>query len=204
MQAYLARRLIALIPALFFASLIVFVIVRLVPGSIIDMMLVAERCRRRQALARPADPDARSRPADVGAVLQLDRRHPLAWRFRPLAVAEHAGLANCCERGCRSRFELGLMALIVALLIGHSDRNLFGDPAGHRRRLPHPFVLDPDVGGAELLDGHHGDGISVDLVGLVAASEVCRVHRRPVAKPASDDPAGASSSAPRFRPSRCA
>ena len=39
MQVYLARRLIALIPALFFASLIVFVIVRLVPGSIIDMML---------------------------------------------------------------------------------------------------------------------------------------------------------------------
>ena len=32
MQAYLARRLLAFIPALFFASLI-FVIVRLVPGS---------------------------------------------------------------------------------------------------------------------------------------------------------------------------
>ena len=39
MQAYLARRLLALVPALFFASVIVFVIVRLVPGSIIDMML---------------------------------------------------------------------------------------------------------------------------------------------------------------------
>ena len=37
MQAYLARRLLALVPALFFASLIVFVIVRLVPGSIIDL-----------------------------------------------------------------------------------------------------------------------------------------------------------------------
>jgi ABC-type microcin C transport system permease subunit YejB len=33
MQAYLARRLLTLIPALFFASLIVFVIVRLVPGK---------------------------------------------------------------------------------------------------------------------------------------------------------------------------
>src|SRR4029078_13542672 len=39
MQAYLARRLLALIPALFFASLIVVVIVRLVPGSVIDLML---------------------------------------------------------------------------------------------------------------------------------------------------------------------
>ena len=33
MQAYLARRLLALIPTLFFASLIVFVIVRLMPGQ---------------------------------------------------------------------------------------------------------------------------------------------------------------------------
>ena len=51
-------------------------------------------------------------------------------------------------------FELGLMALIVALLIGDPDRNLFGDPAGHRRRLSHPLLLDPDARGAELLDGH--------------------------------------------------
>ena len=51
MQAYLARRLLALIPALFFASLIVFVIVRLVPGDVIDMMLSPERRRRQQAVA---------------------------------------------------------------------------------------------------------------------------------------------------------
>ena len=66
-------------------------------------------------------------------------------------------------------FELGLLALIVALLDRDADRHLFGDPAGHRRRLHHPLVLDPDAGGAELLDGHDGDGVSVDLVGLVAA-----------------------------------
>ena len=56
MQAYLARRLLALIPALFFASLIVFVIVRLVPGSIIDMMLAqndvgADKLSRDQLVA---------------------------------------------------------------------------------------------------------------------------------------------------------
>ena len=39
MQAYIVRRLLALIPTLFFASLIVFVTVRLIPGSVIDMML---------------------------------------------------------------------------------------------------------------------------------------------------------------------
>src|SRR5258708_14869626 len=39
MRSYVIRRLLALVPTLLFASLIVFVIVRLVPGSIIDMML---------------------------------------------------------------------------------------------------------------------------------------------------------------------
>ena len=39
MQAYIARRLLALIPTLLFASIIVFVTVRLIPGDILDMML---------------------------------------------------------------------------------------------------------------------------------------------------------------------
>ena len=39
MQAYIVRRLLALIPTLFFASLIVFITVRLMPGSVIDLML---------------------------------------------------------------------------------------------------------------------------------------------------------------------
>ena len=39
MQAYVARRLLALVPTLFFASLIVFVTVRLIPGDVIDLML---------------------------------------------------------------------------------------------------------------------------------------------------------------------
>ena len=50
-----------------------------------------ERHLRRQDQPRPADRRARPRQADVGAVLALDRRHPAARRFRPLAVAEHAG-----------------------------------------------------------------------------------------------------------------
>ncbi|MFL6713112.1 MAG: glutathione ABC transporter permease GsiC, partial [Sulfurifustis sp.] len=39
MRNYIIRRLLALIPTLFFASLIVFISVRLIPGSVIDMML---------------------------------------------------------------------------------------------------------------------------------------------------------------------
>ena len=39
MRAYLVRRLLALVPTLFFASLIVFSTVRMIPGDIIDMMI---------------------------------------------------------------------------------------------------------------------------------------------------------------------
>src|SRR5512146_403271 len=39
MPTYVIRRLAALIPTLFFASLIVFVTVRLIPGNVIDLML---------------------------------------------------------------------------------------------------------------------------------------------------------------------
>ena len=39
MQAYILRRLLALIPTLFFASVIVFTTVRLIPGDVIDLML---------------------------------------------------------------------------------------------------------------------------------------------------------------------
>ena len=36
---YVARRILALIPTLFFASLIVFFTISLIPGSVIDLML---------------------------------------------------------------------------------------------------------------------------------------------------------------------
>ncbi|MGV2981480.1 hypothetical protein ACERNI_14915 [Camelimonas sp. ID_303_24] len=39
MWAYTLRRLLALIPTLIFASLIVFATVRMIPGDVIDMML---------------------------------------------------------------------------------------------------------------------------------------------------------------------
>ena len=39
MHTYVLRRLLALVPSLFFASVIVFAIVRMVPGDVIDLML---------------------------------------------------------------------------------------------------------------------------------------------------------------------
>ena len=56
MGAYLARRLLALLPTLLLASLIVFVTIRLIPGDVIDLMLsqndvAADKLSRDQLVA---------------------------------------------------------------------------------------------------------------------------------------------------------
>ena len=39
MRAYFIKRVLALIPTLIFATLIVFVLIRIIPGDIIDLMI---------------------------------------------------------------------------------------------------------------------------------------------------------------------
>ena len=63
MQAYIIRRLLALIPTLIFASLIVFVTVRLIPGDVIDLMLSS---RTTSAPTRRAATSSRRRSASTG------------------------------------------------------------------------------------------------------------------------------------------
>ncbi len=56
MRGYLLRRLLALVPTLFFASVIVFATIRLIPGDVIDLMLsqndvAADKKSREQVIA---------------------------------------------------------------------------------------------------------------------------------------------------------
>jgi peptide/nickel transport system permease protein len=116
MQAYLARRLLALIPALFFASLIVFVIVRLVPGSIIDMMLSqndvgADKLSRDQlihtlGLDRPM---WEQYVRWIGGILLHGDFGRSLWQNTPVAELLRARMPVT--------FQLGLMAMIVALCV---------------------------------------------------------------------------------------
>ena len=115
MQAYLARRLLALVPALFFASLIVFVIVRLVPGNIIDMMLAqndvgADKLSRDQLIATLG----LDRPmwlqyfSWIGGILLHGDFGKSLWQNTPVRELLAARMPVT--------FELGFLALIVALL----------------------------------------------------------------------------------------
>ena len=116
MQAYIARRLLALIPTLLFASLIVFVTVRLIPGSVIDLMLSqndisAGKASREQLIsALGLDKPMWEQYGRwvSGILLHGDFGHSL-WQNTPVAELLAARLPVT--------FQLGFMALVVALLV---------------------------------------------------------------------------------------
>jgi peptide/nickel transport system permease protein len=115
MQAYIARRLLALIPTLIFASIIVFCTVRLIPGDIIDMMLsqndISASKLDREALMRTLGLDQpmwSQYLTWVGNLLRGDMGNSL-WQATPVVdrLAERLPVT----------FELGLFAILIGLSI---------------------------------------------------------------------------------------
>ena len=116
MQTYIVRRLLALIPTLFFASLIVFVTVRLIPGSVIDLMLSqndisADKLSRDQLIAALGldKPMWEQYLHWAGGILLHGDFGRSLWQSTPVSELLLARLPVT--------FQLGLMALIVALVV---------------------------------------------------------------------------------------
>lgn len=114
MRGYILRRLLALIPTLFFASVIVFVTVRLIPGSVIDLMLAqnplsAEKDRAAIEVALGLD-----RPMYIqyfrwaGDVLQGDLGRSL-WQDTPVTQELLARIPVTLE--------LALLAMAVSIIV---------------------------------------------------------------------------------------
>ncbi|HTE80295.1 MAG TPA: ABC transporter permease [Reyranella sp.] len=116
MQAYIVRRLLALIPTLFFASVIVFVTVRMIPGDVIDLMLsqndIAAAKMGREQLEKALGFDTPmwiQYGKWVGNILLHGDFGRSLWQNTPVSEYLTARLPIT--------FELGLMALIVGLLV---------------------------------------------------------------------------------------
>lgn len=116
MQAYIVRRVLALIPTLFFASLIVFVTVRMIPGDVIDLMLsqndIAASKMGREQLEKALGLDQPmwlQYGRWVGAILFHGDFGRSLWQNTPVAEQLLQRLPVT--------FELGLMALIVGLSV---------------------------------------------------------------------------------------
>lgn len=114
MHNYIIRRLLALIPTLFFASVIVFVSVRLIPGSVIDMMLSQNDIAvgKDRALIEAAlgldQPMYVQYFRWIGAALRGDLGHSL---WQNIAVTDYLSARLPVT------IELCLLALIVALVL---------------------------------------------------------------------------------------
>ncbi|WP_314963708.1 ABC transporter permease [Bradyrhizobium cosmicum] len=117
MKGYVLRRLLALIPTLIFASLIVFIAIRLIPGNIIDLMLsqndVSAAKQTRDQLEVSLGLDA---PIYIqyfkwmGALLFKGSLGNSLWTNTPVMDEILYRLPIT--------FELGILALIVSLLVG--------------------------------------------------------------------------------------
>ena len=116
MRGYVLRRLLALLPTLLLASIIVFVTVRLIPGDVIELMLsqndvAADKKTREQVIAALGldVPMWQQYLRWVGAIVLHGDLGASLWQGTP--VTEHL----------RARlpvtFELGAIAMLVGLLI---------------------------------------------------------------------------------------
>ena len=116
MYAYILRRLLALVPTLFFASVIVFVIVRLVPGDVVDLML-SQNDISANALTRD------QLLASMGLDKPLWEQYVL-WTGRILfhgdlgqSLWQNVPVTEMVFSRLPATFSLGLMALVVALSV---------------------------------------------------------------------------------------
>jgi peptide/nickel transport system permease protein len=116
MGAYLARRLLALLPTLVLASLIVFVTIRLIPGDVIDLMLsqndvAADKLSRDQLVAALGldRPMWQQYGLWAGAIVLHGDLGQSLWQNAPVTELLFGRLPVT--------FQLGAMALVVALCI---------------------------------------------------------------------------------------
>ena len=124
MQAYIIRRLLALIPTLIFASLIVFITVRLIPGDIIDLMLSSN----------DIGADKKSR-AQLEAALGLDR--PMfSQYFLARAILFEAARQSLCRTSGDEEIRIAPIPSSAAMARSWRDR-----------RIPSAYSAAPRNGG---------------------------------------------------------
>lgn len=115
MSEYVFKRMLALIPTLFFASLIVFISIRLVPGDVIDLMLAQNDVVSSQ--------DRESLRAALGMDQPLWRQY-LDWAGGALrgdlgrSLWENAPVTALILQRLPVTLELGFLALLVSISVG--------------------------------------------------------------------------------------
>ena len=135
MRTYIIRRLLLLIPTLFIVASVVFLLMRLIPGDIIDTMAIEMGPAAGYFLDRAA---IESRLGlDVPIHVQYGRwiGQILQGNLGTMLRGDEPVVEQILPR-LPVTLELGVMAIVIGLLIAPAYRHLLGDSPGYGRRLP--------------------------------------------------------------------
>ena len=178
MRPYIIRRLLLLIPTLWIVSVIVFLLVRFLPGDVLDLIE-----SQFEAMNMQIDREAfmRMLGLDVPVHVQYGR-----W-MEGILLRGTLGKSLFGDFAVEERIlgalpvtlQLGVISLVIAQVIALPVGNLLGGAPGHGRRLRGPHHRRHRPGHAQLLAGHHGHDLPRHLVGLVAADGVGAVRQGP-------------------------
>ena len=120
MQRYIIRRLLLIVLTLFLVSVIVFLMIRLIPGDIVDS-LIAEMMRGGQILGEPPDRERLERAfgIDVPMHVQYGRwlRDLLLQGSLGNSLLNGAPVLELIASRIGVTFELGLLAILISMLI---------------------------------------------------------------------------------------
>ena len=119
MRAYIIRRLISIIPTLFIASVIVFLIIRLIPGDIIDQMLKEHEYRT--DVSRELTRETIERALGLDAPIHIQYARWLSDIFLHGSLGKslwsHLPVTEEILERWPVTVELGLLAILVAITI---------------------------------------------------------------------------------------
>ena len=150
MHRYVIRRLLLVIVTLFMVSIIVFLMIRLIPGDIVDG-IISEMTMSGASGLPSIDREALERffGVDVPIHVQYGRWMGVLQRPDPVtgedsysgifqgslgtSMKQGAPVTEMILRRIAVTIELGLMAIVIACLIALPRRHLLGDSPGYGR-----------------------------------------------------------------------
>ena len=173
MRSYIFRRLLLIIPTVFIASLIVFIVIRSIPGSVVDTIVSSYEYITHDDIAA------------VRAELGLDKPVLTQYFHWVDQIVIHGNLGTSMLKktpvidDIKARwpvtFELGIMGIIFAITDLLAYRYLFRNTAGYHRRLFCAQFCNIMHRCARLLAGDDGDCLPLNMVGLYAADNADQV-----------------------------
>ena len=193
MLAYTIRRLLLIIPTMILVTMIVFLSVRFIPGSVVDMM-VSQMSSQGGVSKLTVDTLRKNMGLDVPLYLQYVRWlgvapqetggfHGLIEGDLGKSLWKQQDVTSLIAERLPVTFELGVIAIITALLssiplgiYSAIRQDTWGDYVGRT-------AVDTIYFSARLLAGDNGDGIPLHLVGFGSVSGLYSIPPESSAKP---------------------